>query len=654
MVGTYKLKVWISWPLVRAHICTAAVAVGFHATWHCPRGAFIHGGVQYGVVVTLALMVVALPLALLQLSVGQLSQQDAVGVWRAVPFFRGVGYLRLLVSLLGSVYSIIFLAMTATYLLYTISNSLPFWECIELVLEEEEYINTMNASTCLKDTFMGPVSERPEYYLAVAMIILVLWIVFPFIVFFSFYNPVKLMKRIFYVLGPIVITLIVVILASISTGENLTAFSKVEDWKSFLEPGIWHGAIVQALLASQVAGGFLISSGDTVYSSTNVQWTAVTFVVANVLSTWVSVVFWYSISGTEKDTSVFAVLIQAYQLGDDANMDLAWPVMIFVTLLLSGLITMLSLLYPIYDHCRRIGGIKWRLVSFAGSLTGAFISLMALWGRLPVLEMMTDYAVPLLVSIATVLEILAFVFIYGWKVLVEDVEFLTGRELPKFWVLGWCAAPGIIAPFTVWWMTMGFIQDESWREAPWPAVSMLSTAALAFLIFLVFASVAVAKQVQYDFFGKLKSSFKPSRHWGPRDPITHYYWLARRDEVERGNQLRRRYQRRQLGQLSGRPSFLNVPVSVQEKDEETTSTGKGRSNSDDWLYTVCRKQLTRVAEDKKRPKSLDWAIPNAKLPKVPSAIELKTFSSNNSNNTFRSIPSIESNNNTVIEKVISK
>lgn len=89
----------------------------------------------------------------------------------------------------------------------------------------------------------------------------------------------------------------------------------------------------------------------------------------------------------------------------------------------------------------------------------------------------------------------------GWKILVEDVEFLTGCELPKFWVLGWSAAPGIIAPFTVWWMTVVFIRDETWYDAPWPAISMLSTAVLAILIFIVFASVAVAKQVQYDFIG---------------------------------------------------------------------------------------------------------------------------------------------------------
>lgn len=84
---------------------------------------------------------------------------------------------------------------------------------------------------------------------------------------------------------------------------------------------------------------------------------------------------------------------------------------------------------------------------------------------------------------------------------MEDVEFLTGRDLPKVWVLGWCAAPGIIAPFSFWWVTMCFIQDSTWSEAPWPALTIISTAVVALLIFIMFAAVGIAKQVQYDFVG---------------------------------------------------------------------------------------------------------------------------------------------------------
>ncbi|XP_037301657.1 sodium- and chloride-dependent glycine transporter 1-like [Manduca sexta] len=309
---------------------------------------------------------------------------------------------------------------------------------------------------------------------------------------------------------------------------------------------------------------------------------------------------------------MMAVLVETYRTADRNGLDIVWPMLIFAMLLLSGIITMLTLLLPIYDRLRRVGGVKWRVVSFGASIAGAGVSLAALAGRIPALTLIEDTAVPFLASVATIVEILAFNFIYGWKVLVEDVEFLTGSELCKSWVWGWCAAPGIIAPIFVWWGATIFIGDPAWTEPPWTASSLAATAATAVVIFLVFATVSICRQVQYDFIGKLTSSFKPSRHWGPRDPITHYYWLASREEADRGNMPRNRYYRRQLGQLSTRPSILHVPNVTNTKQ---ITDFKRRSNSDDWLYTVYRKKyLTHVlhehVSERRRSKSLDWAVSN--------------------------------------------
>lgn len=112
---------------------------------------------------------------------------------------------------------------------------------------------------------------------------------------------------------------------------------------------------------------------------------------------------------------------------------------------------------------------------------------------------------------------------------------------------------------------------------------------------------------------KLKSSFKPSRHWGPRDPISHYYWLARR-EVDAGNLPRTMYHRRQLGQLSGRPSFFNVSDTAKKLSTCSVDVKK-RANSDDWMYTVYRKEYLYEAyrdylaeSRKRRSKSMDWVI----------------------------------------------
>lgn len=74
---------------MRAHLCTLAISVSLNATWRVPRDAFRYGGLAYGLLLMAAMLFVALPVTLLQLAIGQLSQQDAVGVWRAVPFFTG-------------------------------------------------------------------------------------------------------------------------------------------------------------------------------------------------------------------------------------------------------------------------------------------------------------------------------------------------------------------------------------------------------------------------------------------------------------------------------------------------------------------------------------------------------------------------------------
>ncbi|CAK1588074.1 unnamed protein product [Parnassius mnemosyne] len=63
------------------------------------------------------------------------------------------------------------------------------------------------------------------------------------------------------------------------------------------------------------------------------------------------------------------------------------------------------------------------------------------------------------------------------------------------------------------------IDNANWTDSPWEDVVLVSTAAVAFSIFTVFAVVSVVKQVQYHAVAKLQSSFKPSRHWGQGIPL---------------------------------------------------------------------------------------------------------------------------------------
>ncbi|XP_068619988.1 sodium-dependent nutrient amino acid transporter 1-like [Battus philenor] len=606
-ISSYKLRRWLKWPPIRAHLCTLAVALSFSSTWQIPRHAFRFGGLMYGLILSIALLIVGLPASMLQLAIGQLSQQDAVGVWRAVPFFKGIGYLRLLISLLALMYTSVYVALIVTYFLYSISNSIPFWECQhEFLVSEDNDSNVTNITPCLNETFLAPVGEKPEYYIAMALIIIVLATLLPFVLL----SPFKFLKRILYVLGPVVFTMGVIILSCIGDGSNLTTFFDREDIRNFISPNIWQRAVLQSLICTQTYNGFLILAGDTIYANTDVQWTAVVLVGANIVACWSGLVFWYCISSSlDRDVSSVAVLVETYVAAVQGELSVVWPLIIFIMLFVSGVVTMLIMFNPIYEHFRRIGGTKWRYFAIGGTVAIAAGAMGVLAGGLPALTAIEDVAVPLLISMATVAEVLVFLLIYGRKTLIDDVEFLLGKPMMKYWLVGWYATPCVIIPLTIWWIINLLINEMKWTESPLEAIMLVVAAGVGFIIFIVFAVAAVAKQVQYGTLAKLQSSFKPSRHWGPRDPITHYYWLAHREETERN--LPRSIYRRRLGQLSGNTSFVNV--SIQDEPKDMDSVSKKRSHSDDWLYTIYRKkyleEISRSSErSKKRSKSLDWAI----------------------------------------------
>lgn len=107
---------------------------------------------------------------------------------------------------------------------------------------------------------------------------------------------------------------------------------------------------------------------------------------------------------------------------------------------------------------------------------------------------------------------------------------------------------------------------------------------------------------------KLKSSFRPSRHWGPRDPITHHYWLSRREEGgRRTNMPRTSFRPQELGQLSGISSSLSITSKTRTQKKMKNAI---RSNSDDLLIMIRRNFVAEInqasLESRKRSKSLDW------------------------------------------------
>ncbi|XP_063536150.1 sodium- and chloride-dependent glycine transporter 2-like [Cydia strobilella] len=516
---------------IKTQLCTLAISLTLFNFVRLPREAFRHGTLPYMVAYSVWLVLVALPASLLQLAVGQLSQQDPVGVWRAVPILRGVGHLKVITSYICSVYTMMYVALSAAYLIWIGKGSFPLKDCTKLQITPHGYENKMNASECFNSTFLAPFTMYPQYFGIMAIIIFILWFFVPILL----YRLRKSLKVSLSILAPITMITAIVLCTFLSNGDVL--FSMLQDceqWNVVFEPFIWQSAMVQSLLSTQVAGGYLICAGGTVYRHSDVRWTSIMIIIANLITGWLWVFLWESIGGEgTKDTSFVSILVVIYQSSVAEKRSKEWPILAFGIVVLSGIITALLLLFTVFSKFSRTFNDHWRLVATASSAVGTTLTIAVLLKGLKVVTVLDELVVPVLAAFTTAMEIVGFVFIYGWHYLRLDVEFLTGTKLPLIWIAAWALAPILLVGVSGWWLRV--LLHTTWNQnlSLWP----MSGVFIGILVVLVImAAIAVAQEEQFNLVSKIASSFRSSRLWGPEELMARYVWMSQRITTEQDSE----------------------------------------------------------------------------------------------------------------------
>lgn len=508
---------------IKTQICTVALSLTLFNSVRLPREAFIHGPVPYLVVYTFWLLAAGLPTTLLQLAMGQLSQQDPVGVWRAVPILRGVGFLKLLTSYLCCVYYVMYAALALAYIIWIGKGSFPLRDCTKLHITPEGYENKMNASECFNSTFLAPFTEHPQYLGIMAVIIFILWFFIPILL----YRLRKTLKMSFVILTPITVILAAVLCSFLSESKLLDAmFESCEQWTPLFQPYIWHSALIQALISTHLVGGYMTSAGGSIYRHSDVRWTSASVIMISMFAGWLWVLLWESIGGGgEKDNSFISILVLIYQSSVTERRSKEWPLIAFGVVSFSGVITILTLLFPVFDKLHRLTGDHWRFFATALSAVGTALSVAVLARGLEVATVLDDLIIPVLAVFTTILELVGFVFIYGWCYLTVDIEFLTGVKLPCFWIVTWWSTPVLLIGVTGWWLRD--LLKASWGQAQtlWP---LLGVFLVILIVMFIMASIVVTKEEQFNLITKISSAFKPSRLWGPEEPMARYVWMSQR------------------------------------------------------------------------------------------------------------------------------
>ena len=103
--------------------------VGLGNVWRFPYLAYSSGGGAFLIPFLISSVIVGIPYALLEVSLGQWMKEGGIGAWNLTPLFKGIGFANLIIVFFGNVYYEVILAWTLRYLYDSFSFDLPWKYC---------------------------------------------------------------------------------------------------------------------------------------------------------------------------------------------------------------------------------------------------------------------------------------------------------------------------------------------------------------------------------------------------------------------------------------------------------------------------------------------------------------------------------------------
>lgn len=206
----------------------------------------------------------------------------------------------------------------------------------------------------------------------------------------------------------------------------------------------------------------------------------------------------------------------------------------FIMIVASSIVTVAICLYTLTRMIKRHP-------TYSMCFCGLILSIIALLSPDYLVGRVLDSRIAAsLIICALIFDIIALVWVYGCKNLYTDLEFSIGRSIFKIWIGMWIITPLILIGILLWWLiTFMPINDITNVYFPTWAPIVFSLA-----IIVIVSCMQVYKQVDYNFVSMIKESAKPSKNWGPADPLVRHAWKQWKsvciDTGERDFTLRRR------------------------------------------------------------------------------------------------------------------
>ncbi|XP_026679451.1 LOW QUALITY PROTEIN: sodium-dependent nutrient amino acid transporter 1-like, partial [Diaphorina citri] len=510
-----------------------------------PRIVHQHGGGAFLIAYILVTIVLGIPLVFLEIVLGQFCQQGTSKLWRAVPLFRGVGFVKVLVSGLLAIYYVLFMALSLFYAVWSAKGPIPFAECLYVLFmalslfyavwsakgpipfaeclpkyTSSEFIASegSNGEDCLRKTFLMSPSADMLWFCVLVTFLLLIW---AFLVLCLEY--------------PSLLSYFVCIVILFQ---------------------IWYYAVIQFFFSTHVGFGNITTCAGRLYAKNNAFWTSVIYIMMSLVTglTFVCIVYsWLHLFNSSTHTfqtvqmHELFVMTLIYDTMSTTYTSIArvWATLVFLVILLSGFVSTICLVYTVVT-CAVVEGKNkrrwWTMTVLISTLGFLLTALSILPGDLSIVHILEHYVIGRLVLISTMLELIGFIWVYGLENLSNDFEFVLGYNLNWFWKTIWFIAPiilGVLEVGSMVLMPLTISTDRSWESTTGWIVYLC-----AWAIIIVVALWQILAQVDFDLRQKYRSSLKPTRNWGPVDPIYRHCWVQWKKQYqitgERDFTLRRR------------------------------------------------------------------------------------------------------------------
>ncbi|KAL1517046.1 hypothetical protein ABEB36_000862 [Hypothenemus hampei] len=608
-------------------ISIISMAAGFGALYRLPQTALIRGGLPFLSVHAFLSVVVGLPLLFLELGIGQIAQEGFIKSWRVVPFFKGIGYVKLLAGCLLSVYYPLYIGLNFFYLIWILKGPVPFNECANgVIITEQGYeARTKSGQECIRTTFLQSPFDDPSYYGIYAALLFFVWII---IMFMCLKRTKSYISSLIVLFVPTMACYIALTTKSIILEAELGALSRLchnADWSELKNAEVWYFAIIQVLFSTNVGFGSFITNAGIALKKVNPLWTSLGYILTNVVLGSGSLIITTILtggaanntiqeSGEVAEVQLFTMIYNAM-----ANQNHAfkyWMIATYLLFIFAGFISMATLSYTLLKaiHGHERLKLKWRQKCLIFSFTGFMLGCMVLLRKdFDLVHLLDHYIVGNLILICAAMEVLTLTVFYGANKLKSDFEFVLGQILPKFWLGLWWLIPLGLTGLFLWGLATLKLEGIHKDDPIWLYAIGWAVVLTAFIFIFVLGFFVSRTRDGYTVCDRLKASLEPSHDWGPKDPMQRYNWVqwnSKNQSGERDFTLKRRgtkeytktikkKAKREISELSamGLPgTYFNNKTSVNNNNSKSSNNGYSKT------YTVYNESQSDSLEPQIPPK----------------------------------------------------